>query len=128
VFVAAGILVFALATAPVVFDKKLGMFYRGRKQRNNPDAANKKNVMPFSDIHAVQLLTRLETNNNSSNDQVRSVPRVYKVHDLNLVRHDGERICVTTYMKVDRAREDAARIGAFVNVPVWDGTDAGSLI
>ena len=128
VFIAAGILVFALATAPVVFDKKLGMFYRGRKQQNNPDAANKKNVMRFNDIHAVQLLTRLETSNNTNNDQIRTAPRIYKVHDLNLVRHDGERICVTTYMKADRAREDAARIGAFVNVPVWDGSDDGSLI
>lgn len=124
VFMGAGVLMFLLATAPVVFDKKLGMFYRGRKQKNNPDATSSKNALMFSDIHAIQLLTRLESSQNK--DQVR--PRFYKVHDLNLVKHDGERLFITTYMKPDQAKADATTIGAFVNVPVWDGSDSGPLI
>jgi hypothetical protein len=119
-----GVVIFMFATSPVVFDKRLGMFYRGRKQRNQPDAANSKNALRFSDIHAVQLLSRLESS--KSND--RALPRFYKVHDLNLVKHDGERLYITTYSKVNRAREDAAKIGAFVQVPVWDGSDDGPIV
>ena len=119
VFIVVGIIILFLATSPVVFDKKLLMFYRGRKQSKQPDAANAKNALPFGDIHAVQLITRIESTKNS--DQ--KFPNFYKVHDLNLVKHDGERLFITTYNKISRAREDAAKIGTFVDVPVWDGSD-----
>lgn len=128
VFVAVGVLLILLANSPVVFDKQLGLFYRGRKQQKNPDAASRKNALRFSEVHAVQLLTRLERiNNTGSGDRMnssnRTYPRYFKVHDLNLVRHDGERLYVTTYSKAECARTDAAMIGALINVPVWDGSD-----
>lgn len=119
VFAAIGILIILLATSPVAFDKKAGVFYKGRKQRRLQDFEHSKNAIRFSDIHALQLLTHLESSSGDNNTPT----RYYPVYEMNLVRHDGSRMYVTTYGKSARARDDAAKIGAFVNVPVWDGID-----
>lgn len=122
---AVGILAFFLAMAPVVFDKKVQLFYMGRKQNRQPDATNARLTVRFGDIHAIQLLTRLEKSqsNNGNNMPARMPDRYYRVYDLNLVKHDGQRMFVTTYGNAGKAREDAAKIGAFVHAPVWDGID-----
>jgi len=117
-FMAAGVMVILLATSPVAFDKTSGVFYKGRRQRRFQDTDHSKNALRFSDIHAIQLLTYLTSTSNENGPT-----RYYPVHEMNLVRHDGERVYVNTYNKPDRARADAAKIGAFVNVPVWDGID-----
>jgi len=117
-FAGVGVLIFFQASTPVAFDKSLGMFYKGRKQQRLADATDTKHTALFSDIHAIQMLSRLES---SSNDN--SPTRYYTVYDLNLVRHDGQRLYVTTYGKSERAREDARMIAEFINAPVWDGID-----
>jgi hypothetical protein len=120
VFMVAGGMVILLATSPVAFDKTSGVFYKGRRQRRFQDTDYSKNALRFSDIHAIQLLTYLESTSSSNNT---GPTRFYPVYEMNLVRHDGERVYVNTYSKSERAQADAAKIGAFVNVPVWDGTN-----
>lgn len=66
------------------------------------------------------MISRLESTSSNNNN---TPTRFYTVFDMNLVRHDGERVYVTTYGKADRAREDARMIAEFINVPVWDGID-----
>lgn len=118
VCMAIGVLIILLATSPVAFDKNAGVFYKGRRQRRFQDTDHSKNALRFNDIHAIQLLTYL-TSTSSNNGPT----RFYTVYEMNLIRHDGQRINVNTYNKSVRARDDAAKIGAFVNVPVWDGID-----
>ncbi|HAL73952.1 MAG TPA: hypothetical protein DCM45_02525 [Clostridiales bacterium] len=118
VFMAVGVMLIMLATSPVAFDKTAGVFYKGRRQRRFQDTDHSKNALRFSDIHAIQLLTYLQSSSNENGP-----PRFYPVYEMNIVRHDGERVNVNTYMKSDRARADAAKIGTFVNIPVWDGID-----
>lgn len=120
IFAAAGVLIFFQASTPVAFDKSIGMFYKGRKQQKLADAADTKHTARFSDIHAIQMISRLESTSSNNNN---TPTRFYTVFDMNLVRHDGERVYVTTYGKADRAREDARMIAEFINVPVWDGID-----
>ena len=117
-FAAVGVLIFIQASSPVVFDKSAGLFYKGRRQRNMPDAADVKHAASFSDIHAIQLLTRLESS--SSNE---GPTHYYRVYEMNLVKHDAQRIHVMTYGKTSRAREDARTIAEFIGIPVWDGID-----
>lgn len=120
IFAGVGVLIFFQASTPVAFDKSVGMFYKGRKQQRLADAADVKRTARFSDIHAIQMIARLESSSDNNNN---TPTRFYTVFDMNLVRHNGERVFVTTYGKAERAREDARMIAEFINVPVWDGID-----
>jgi len=119
IFAGVGVLVFFQASTPVAFDKSIGMFYKGRKQQKLADATDTKHTALFSDIHAIQMLSRLESTSSDNN----TPSRFYTVYDMNLVRHDGQRVFVATYGKSEKAREDARMIAEFINVPVWDGID-----
>jgi hypothetical protein len=118
VFTLVGVLMIVQAASPVVFDKSAGLFYKGRKQQKMPDHTDAKHAASFSDIHAIQLLTRLEQSNNNDGHT-----HYYRVYELNLVKHDGERVYVMTYGKALKARNDARTIADFIKVPVWDGID-----
>ena len=41
-------------------------------------------------------------------------------YELNLVLQDGERLNVVDHGSFDVLREDAAKLGEFLGVPVWD--------
>ena len=118
IFSLAGILIFIQASSPIVFDKSAKLFYKGRRQRNMPDETDVKHAARFDDLHAVQLLTRLEST--SSNNEP---TRYYRVYEMNLVKHDAQRIHVMTYGKALKARADAKTISEFINIPIWDGID-----
>lgn len=118
IFPLVGVLILVQASAPVVFDRTASMFYRGRKQQNTMDSTNSKHALSFNDIHAIQLLTRLE-----SSKQQDGPTHYYRVYEMNLVKHDSERMHVNTYGKAEVARHDAATIADFIRVPVWDGID-----
>ncbi len=123
-FALAGVAALFQASTPVVFDKTLGLFYKGRKQKKMPDTNDAKHSLSFSEIHAIQLLTRLEQITDSAGDKnsIRRT-RYYRVYEMNLVKHDGERMYVTTYNKDEKARHDARTIADFIGVPIWDGID-----
>ena len=118
VFALAGVLMLVQASSPVVFDKSAGLFYKGRKQQKMPDPTDEKHAASFGDIHAIQLITRLERSSNTDGHT-----HYYKVFEINLVKHDGQRLYVMTYGKALKARNDAKTIADFVQVPVWDGLD-----
>jgi hypothetical protein len=124
IFALSGVFIIMQASMPIVFDKSARMFYRGRKQPKIPDATDSKHTVSFNDIHAIQLLTRLESSSNAdnSNNQFRRT-RYYRVYEMNLVKHDGKRKYVNTFGKDDIARHDANIIADFIGVPVWDGID-----
>jgi hypothetical protein len=124
IFALSGVFIFIQASTPIVFDKSTRMFYKGRKQPKIPDTTDSKHTVSFNDIHAIQLLTRLESSSsvdNSGNQSRRT--RYYRVYEMNLVKHDGKRKYVNTFGKDDLARHDANIIADFIGVPVWDGID-----
>lgn len=98
----------------VVFDKNMGLFYRGPKPTGDT-----KQAVRLEDVHALQLLSRkggVRSNENKPG-------RFLHVYELNLVKHDGERLHVMSYYDKNNARADADAMGEWLAVPVWDGIE-----
>lgn len=101
-----------LLTAPIIFDKTEGYFWKGRK---TPQGA-RENSTPSShtrlkDIHALQLI---------SETCWRNEDRTYRSHELNLVLSDSSRINVVDHGGKENIRDCAGRLSRFLDIPVWD--------
>jgi hypothetical protein len=100
-------------TAPIVFDKRKGAFWKGRK---SPDEVfNKKALKYFAElerIHALQLISEYCRGNKSS----------YYSYELNIVLEDGSRINVVDHGNQSKLRDDATTLSDFLGKPVWDAT------
>ena len=111
VFTIAGACMLYFGTAPIVFDKRLGFFWKGRK---NPDHVfDKRTLKHFAElekIHALQLIS----------EYVRSQKNSYHSFELNLVLEDGKRINVVDHGNRIRLREDAETLAAFLDKTIWD--------
>lgn len=99
------------AASPRVFDKRRGVFWRGRStpygaltRGGNKDSAD------FEDIHALQIVS----------EHIRSDKSSYYSYELNLVLRNGSRINVVDHGDVDALREDARTLSDFLGKPVWD--------
>jgi hypothetical protein len=109
--VGGGILYFGLA--PIVFDKRRGEYWKGRTAPY--EAANRDSLKHYAEldgIRALQIIKERCTSKNSS----------YYSYELNLVLEDGSRLNVVDHGNLERLREDAERLSAFLGKPVWDGT------
>ena len=104
-------------SAPIVFDRRRGFFWIGRK---NPEHVfNKGTLKHFAEleqIHALQLISKLVVTG-SQLDYSR-----YFSYELNLVLEDGKRINVLSQGDQDSLREDAETLAAFLDKPIWDAT------
>jgi len=99
-FLAAGIYMMTLVNYPVTFDQATGEFTAGKKIRRR-----------LSEIHALQILQRVDHHEESSH---------YK-HQLILVFADGSRQFVCEYTKRNPLLDDAGKLAAFLGgIPVWD--------
>jgi hypothetical protein len=111
VFVVAGVLMFYFGTSPIVFDKGVGYFWKGRKTpQESPEPGTIKKVALLEDIHAIQLVA----------EYVRTGKSSYYSYEINLVLNDGKRITVIDHGNLKRIREDAGKLSQFLGVPVWD--------
>ena len=109
--IGAGILYFGLA--PIVFDKRRGEYWKGRTAPY--EAANRESLKHYAElegIRALQIIKERCTSKNSS----------YYSYELNLVLEDGSRLNVIDHGNLERLREDARRLSAFLGKPLWDGT------
>lgn len=110
-FLAVGGGMMYLGTAPIVFDKHRGYFWRGRKAPYDVVNVNElKNACRLGDIHALQLLSEHCRGNKSS----------YYSYELNLVLNDGTRLNVVDHGNKEKIRADTAKLSEFLNCPVWD--------
>ncbi|MCI5126220.1 MAG: hypothetical protein D3925_17540 [Candidatus Electrothrix sp. AR5] len=118
IFIFGGGWMLHFSTAPMVFDKKKGLFWRGRKipdQIFESEAETSDSVCRLERIHAVQLIDHSDYRNN---------------YELNLVLKDGNRVPVMSYhggkgsrskKKMEReARSDAACLSVLLDKPIWD--------
>jgi hypothetical protein len=111
IFVAVGGLLYYFGTSPIVFDKTVGYFWKGRKSpQDSPEPGTIKKLALLEDIHAIQLLSEYVRGNKSS----------YYSYELNLVLNDGKRITVIDHGNLKRLREDAQQLALFLGKPVWD--------
>lgn len=113
IFLAVGALMFYFGTAPVVFDKAVGYFWAGRKSPQEVfDVRTVKRSAELSQIHALQLISEYVRGNKSS----------YYSYELNLVLSDGKRLNVVDHGNLDKLRQDAKTLSAFLGKPIWDAT------
>ena len=111
VFVSVGGSMLYFGTAPIVFDKRKGFFWKGRKA---PDQVlNKSSLKHFAhleQIHALQLVSEYCRGNKSS----------YYSYELNLVLGNGQRINVVDHGNQNKLRGDATSLSSFLEKPIWD--------
>jgi len=110
-FIVAGVSLFYFGTTPIVFDKRSGFFWKGRKSPDN--IINPNSLKHFTDldqIHALQLISEYCRGNKSS----------YYSYELNLVLEDGNRIVVVDHGNRTGLRDDAGALSDFLDKPVWD--------
>lgn len=114
VFMAVGIGMYRSGSAPIVFDRRKGLFWKGRVA---PDAVldkrQIKDLIALDDIVGLQIITERVRGNKSS----------YNSYELNLVLKDGERINVVDHGGAAKLRADARELGVFLDKPVWDGPE-----
>jgi hypothetical protein len=113
IFLAAGSCMLYFVNSPIVFDKQLGFFWKGRAV---PDkVSDRKSIKHFSElekIHALQIISKYCSDSDSS----------YFSYELNIVLENGKRINVVDHGNQNKLREDARILSAFLEKPVWDAT------
>ena len=123
IFLIASIFLFRHSTQPIVFDQTLGLHWKGTLHpRDSAESAS--GATRFFDIHAIQIISELVRSSSSSSTSSRSrrETRYYYSYELNLVLKDGSRVNVIDHGDRQAVRADAAQVGAFIGVPVWDAT------
>ena len=111
-FAVSGLIMLYVTSRPIVFDKREGMFWKGRKPSHLPGADAEDDVARLGRIHAIQILE----------ERVRGSKKSYSSYELNLVRADGTRVNVVDHGKLADVRRDAAKLADFLGVPVWDAS------
>lgn len=100
-------------SVPRVFDKSLGVYWKGRKEpKFYSDTIDPKNSAKLSDIHAIQLLKEYISSDKSN----------YYSYELNLVLKDGKRMNVVDYGNHKKMQEAAKKLAQFLGKPLWDAT------
>lgn len=108
-FLIVGCCTFYFGTTPIVFDKQIGYFWRGRTEIFVGEVA--KHYVKLEKIRALQLLSKYCKDSDGS----------YYSYELNLVLDNGDRINVVDHGHSENLREDAGILAKFLGVPVWDG-------
>lgn len=109
--VGGGLLYFG--TAPMVFVKRRGEYWKGRVAPY--EAGSHRALKHYADldrIHALQIISEHCRSKNSS----------YYSYELNLVLDDATRMNVIDHGSLDQMRLDAERLAVLLGKPVWDAT------
>lgn len=99
---------FAAVGTFVLWPKVVAFDRDGRK------FTSKQQEVPFSNIHALQLLAEHVSSDDSD----------YWSYELNVVLKSGERINVVDHAGLERIRGEARQLGALIGCAVWDGTQS----
>lgn len=112
IFMAVGGYLFSTGTAPVVFDKGRGVFWKGRRGPDEAmDSRSTAGFVRLDHVHALQLVAEYISGKNS-----------YYSYELNLVLADGKRVNVIDHGNLDRIQADAKALSLFLGKPLWDAT------
>lgn len=100
---------------PFTLDRELGIYWNGagrkspRRVRVSDERAGR-----LEDIHAVQIVSERVHSREAG---------TFDSHEINLVLGHGRRVNVCDHGDLAGTRADAARIAAFLDVPLWDASD-----
>lgn len=109
--VVGGVMLYA-GRAPIVFDKRIGVYWKGRKSPEETfNRSDIKECCELGQIYALQIISERCSSKNGS----------YYSYELNLVLGDGKRITVVDHGSYSKLREDADKLSAFLGRPIWDG-------
>lgn len=105
-------------TEPIVFDKRKGFFWKGKKSPDEVvDGKPFECVARLDKIHALQLI--LEDVKYKDDD---GHERSFHSCELNIVLEDGKRINVVDHAILSDLYKDVATLSRFLGKPVWDAT------
>ena len=111
IFSGVGVVMIYRSSAPIVFDKRSGYFWKGRKSPSQVARIDQiKIYASLKSIHAIQLISERVKGNKSS----------YTSYEINLVMNDAGRINVVDHGSESGVRKDARSLADFLDVPVWD--------
>lgn len=105
VFAGPGAAMLWFGTRPIVFDRTVGMFWKGWGTPQQGAAA----IVDLGSIHALQVISEYCAGKHS-----------FYSYELNLVLADGSRINVVDHGDLGRVRSDAGKLAQFLDVPLWD--------
>jgi hypothetical protein len=113
IFVAVGGGMLYFGTAPIVFDRGRGEFWKGRVAPY--EAGNRleiKHHTKLDRIHALQIIS----------ERCRTKNSTYYSYELNLVLDDATRMNVIDHGDLDDMRRDAETLAKLLGKPLWDAT------
>jgi hypothetical protein len=95
---------------PIVFDRDAGFTMGNAKTAVS---------IPFKQIAGIQIICEVVKSETSEGNTT-----TFPSFELNLVLRDASRKNVVDHGHLKTLREDAAKLGEFLGVPVWDATQA----
>ncbi|MEQ1857090.1 MAG: hypothetical protein ABL963_11485 [Longimicrobiales bacterium] len=117
VFIVVGGAMWYHGSAPIVFDKQRGEYWKGRVAPG--EAANPQQIKVHIDlvrIHALQLIS----------EHCRGSKSSFYSYELNLVLDDATRMNVLDHGDRDELRHDAEALAKFLGKPLWDATGSAT--
>ncbi|VAW25706.1 hypothetical protein MNBD_BACTEROID06-1726, partial [hydrothermal vent metagenome] len=112
-FAAVGFFIIKSALNPIVFDKTVGFFWKGRKTPSMvADISELKVATKLDDIYGIQVIKEYIRSSNKGKDTS------YYSYEINLILNSGERLNVVDYGNANAILKDASRISKFLNTPV----------
>lgn len=96
---------------PKVFDASLGIYWVGhRRPKLAGNRQSKQQLVYFSEIHALQVLSK----------RVRSKNGSFTCYEINLVLNDGLRLNLVNHGNYAEILADAVTLSALLSKPVWN--------
>ncbi len=118
VFFVVGFVMYRYSTKPIVFDKGLGYYYKGKIENSDPAQIEQlDDSCRLSEIKAIQIISEYVRDSSSSSSDTRSTP--YYSYEINLVLADATRLNVVDHGKQRTVFRDADTLSRFLEVPVW---------
>ncbi len=111
VFIGTGYFSYKRGASPVVFDKMIGKFWKGKEGPDvKPELMNAEQVKNTADIHALQLIS----------EYVRRDKNSYYSYEINCIMKDTKRYNVMKHGAKTKIRRDAETLAQFLGKPLWD--------
>ncbi len=111
VFGTVGLFLFGFGTRPIVFDKRRGYFWKGRKDPDEVWSKDElKHFCELKNIQGLQIITELVKGDKGS----------FNSYELNLVLKDGSRMNVIDHGNEAALRQDADGLAEFLGVEILE--------
>ena len=113
-FLGAGVFIVNSALKPIVFDKSMGYFWKGKKDPHMvANISDIKTITKLDEIYGIQVIKEYVKSKNSKGHD-----SSYYSYEINLVLTSGERLNVVDYGNATSILQDASQLSKFLNVRV----------